>query len=37
MRAVYLFEYKSYSSILTRGQLDVKKLNVLSIALVLGF
>ena len=29
MRVVYLFEDKSYSSILNRGQLDVKKLNVL--------
>ena len=37
MRVVYLFEDKSYSSILNRGQLDVKKLNVLFVVLILGF
>ena len=33
MRVVYLSKDKSYSSILNRGQLDVKKLNVLFIVL----
>ena len=37
MRVVYLFEDKSYSEILNRGQLDVKKLNDLFIVLVLAF
>ena len=37
VRVVYLFEDKSYSSILNRGQFDFKKLNVLFIVLVLGF
>ena len=37
MRVVYLSNDKSYSSILNRGQLDVKKLNVLFVVLVLGF